>query len=178
PYEAASRDLARRLDDVGDLTKYSPTQQAHLHQLRRHIDAKMAELGATLQTRRTEGMQAALARMATDQGKREMDAVRAQITLLRQEEQRVRQLRLNEMDAAYRTALISGVLSGLLGAALTLVVFILIRRSAQARARQEWLHEGQVGLAAAMMGDQSLEQLADSILAYLGRYAGVQAGAL
>ncbi|OWR16353.1 response regulator, partial [Brevundimonas diminuta] len=63
-------------------------------------------------------------------------------------------------------------------AALTLVVFTLIRRSAQARARQEWLHEGQVGLAAAMMGDQSLEQLADSILAYLGRYAGVQAGAL
>ncbi len=178
PYEAASRDLARRLDEVGDLTKDSPTQQAHLRQLRRRIDAKMAELGATLQTRRTEGMQAALARMATDQGKREMDAVRAQITLLRQEEQRVRQLRLNEMDAAYRTALISGVLSGLLGAALTLVVFTLIRRSAQARARQEWLHEGQVGLAAAMMGDQSLEQLADSILAYLGRYAGVQAGAL
>lgn len=178
PYEAASRDLAQRLDDVGELTKGSPTQQAHLRQLRRHIDAKMAELGATLQARRTEGMQAALARMATDQGKREMDAVRAQITLLRQEEQRVRQLRLNEMDAAYRTALISGVLSGLLGAALTIVVFTLIRRSAQARARQEWLHEGQVGLAAAMMGDQSLEQLADNILAYLGRYAGVQAGAL
>ncbi|MDA0742814.1 MAG: response regulator [Proteobacteria bacterium] len=178
PYEAASRDLARRLDDVGDLTKYSPTQQAHLHQLRRHIDAKMAELGATLQTRRTEGMQAALARIATDQSKREMDAVRAQITLLRQEEQRVRQLRIAEMAAAYRTALISGVLSGVLGAVLTIAVFMLIRRSARARARQEWLHEGQVGLGSAMMGDQSLERLGDSILAYLGRYAGVQAAAL
>lgn len=35
-----------------------------------------------------------------------------------------------------------------------------------------------MGLAEAMMGDQSLEQLGDSILAYLGLYAGVQAAAL
>src|SRR5690606_6490566 len=77
-----------------------------------------------------------------------------------------------------RTALGSGLLSGLLGAVLTIVIFNLIRHSARARARQEWLNKGQVGLAEAMMGDQSLEQLGDSILAYLGRYAGVQAAAL
>lgn len=178
PYEAATGNLSRRLNEVADLTRDNPAQQGHLNQLRRHLDAKLAELDVTLQTRRAEGMQAALARMTTDQGKREMDAIRAQIALMREEEQSVRQQRLAEMDAAYRTALISGVLSGLLGAVLTITVFMLVRRSARARARQEWLHEGQVGLGAAMMGDQSLEQLGDSILAYLGRYAGVQAAAL
>jgi Flp pilus assembly protein protease CpaA len=65
---------------------------------------------------------------------------------MRQEENRLREIRMAEMDAAYRTALASGVLSGLLGAALTLAVFVLIRRSTRARARQEWLQSGQVGL--------------------------------
>ena len=178
PYEAATRNLSRRQDDIADLTRDNPAQQDHLKQLRVHLDAKLAELDATLRIRRSEGLQAALARMTTDQGKREMDAIRDQIAQMRQEEQSVRRQRLAEMEAAYRTALISGVLSGLLGAVLTIAVFTLIRRSAQARARQEWLHEGQVGLGAAMMGDQSLEQLGDNILAYLARYADVQAAAL
>ena len=52
-----------------------------------------------------------------------MDAIRAGVSLMRQEEQKLRLARLEEMDAAYRTALISGVLSGLLGAALTLGIY-------------------------------------------------------
>lgn len=72
--------------------------------------------------------------MSSGHGLREMDAIRDQIALMRQEEQRVRRLRLNEMDAAYRTALISGLLSGLLGAVLSVSVFTLIRRSARSRA--------------------------------------------
>uniref|UniRef100_A0A0N4ZGV1 CCDC92 domain-containing protein n=1 Tax=Parastrongyloides trichosuri TaxID=131310 RepID=A0A0N4ZGV1_PARTI len=48
--------------------------------------------------------------MSSGHGLREMDAIRDQIALMRQEEQRVRRLRLNEMDGAYRTALISGLL--------------------------------------------------------------------
>lgn len=178
PYQEATRDLSRRLEKLATLIRHSPTQQAQLEELRSHIDAKMSELDATLQTRRAEGVQAAISRMSSDLGLREMDAIRDQIVLIRQEEQRVRRLRLAEMDAAYRTALISGLLSGLLGAALSISVFVLVRRAARSRARQVWLHEGQVGLSGVMMGDQSLEMLADNILAYLGRYAGVQAAAL
>ena len=178
PYETATAAVARRLDEVTVLTRDNPVQQAHLQQVRRHVDAKMTELESTIQARRTDGMQAALARMATDRGKLEMDAIRAEVGLMRQEEQRLRQQRVAEMDAAYQTALTSGVLSGLLGAVLTIVVFTLIRRSARARARQEWLHGGQVGLAEAMMGDQSIERLGEGILAYLARYADVQAAAL
>ena len=178
PYEAAVADMTARVDAVGRLTQGNPSQQASLVQVRRHVNAKLAELKETLELRRTAGFEAALARMSTDRGKLEMDAIRTQLDLMRQEEQQVRQARLREMEAAYRTALISGILAGLLGAVLTVAVFIMVRRSIRARARQDWLQTGQVGLSAAMMGDQSVEQLADSILAYLASYTGFQAGAL
>ncbi|WP_292082889.1 MULTISPECIES: response regulator [unclassified Brevundimonas] len=178
PYDMAAAAVERRLEEVARLTRDNPVQQAHLSQVRRHVEAKMTELDATIQARRSEGLQAAVSRMSTDRGKAEMDAIRSEVNLMRQEEQKLRLARLQEMDAAYRTALVSGVLSGLLGAALTLGVYVLIRRSARQKARQEWIHKGQVGLADAMMGDQSVEQLAESILAYLARYADVQAAAL
>jgi CheY-like chemotaxis protein len=178
PYDRAVAAAASRIDRVASLTADNPAQRANVALLRPHIDAKLAELRETIDLRRSQGVAAALAVVTTDRGKVEMDAIRAQADAMRQEEIRLRQIRLAEMDGAFRTALISGLLSGLLGAGLTVVVFILIRRNALVRDRQQWLQVGQVGLAEAMMGDKSVEQLADSILAFLARYLGVQAGAL
>jgi CheY-like chemotaxis protein/CHASE3 domain sensor protein len=178
PYQAAVTGVASRVEEVASLTKDNPAQQANLRPLRRHLDAKLGELAETIDLRRTRGPEAALAVVTTDRGKVEMDAIRAQLDVMRQEENRLRDLRLAEMDTAYKTALASGVLSGVLGAALTIAVFILIRRGARARARQEWLQSGQVGISDAMMGDKSVEELSDSILTFLAQYLGFQAGAL
>jgi CheY-like chemotaxis protein len=178
PYDNAVAAMASRLDAIATLTQDNPAQQTSLAQLRQHANAKLSELAETIALRKTQSAAAALAVVTTDRGKIEMDAIRAKAAAMRQEELRLRQIRLAEMDTAFTTALISGVLSGLLGAVLTIVVFVLIRRNARVRARQQWLQAGQVGLSEAMMGDKSVEQLADSILAYLARYLGVQAGAL
>jgi CheY-like chemotaxis protein/signal transduction histidine kinase/CHASE3 domain sensor protein len=178
PYQAAVSDVIARTDTIGALTKDNPVQQNNLAPLRRHIAAKLAELDETIKLRRSGAAQAALAVVNTDRGKVEMDAIRQQLEVMRREENRLRDIRLGEMDTAYRTALFSGVLSGLLGAALTIAVFYLIRRAARAHARGEWLQSGQVGLSDAMMGDQSVEALSDSILAFLAQYLGFQAGAL
>jgi len=178
PYKSAVIASAARVDAVGSLTRDNPTQQANMGPLKRHIDAKLTELDETVTLRRREGFQAALALVATDRGKIEMDAVRRQINVMRQEENRLRQIRLAEMDAAYKGALASGVLAALLGGVLTVVVFTLIRRSSRARAREEWLQSGHVGLSNAMMGDKSVEELSESILDFLSRYLGFQAGAL
>jgi CHASE3 domain sensor protein len=178
PYQSAVSDVASRVETIASLIKDNPAQQANLRKVQRHIDAKLAELEETITLRRTKNTGAALAIVTTDRGKVEMDAIRNQLDVMRQEENRLRQLRVAEMDAAYGTALASGVLSGLLGAALTISVFVLIRRSTTARARQEWLQTGQVGLADAMMGDKSVEELGDSILRFLSQYLGSQAGAL
>ncbi len=178
PYQHAVSAAAPRLDSVAALTRDNPVQQNNIAQLRRSLDAKLTELRETIDLRTRDGPDAALAVVNTDRGKAEMDAIRARHQAMRQEEQRVREVRVAEMKAAQRTAVLSGVLSGLLGAVLTLIVFGLIRNNARTRERQAWLQAGQVELAAAMMGEKSVEQLAEGILGFFARYVGSHAGAL
>lgn len=178
PYQSAVAGVASRLDAVAALIDDNPTQQKNVAQLKRRIDAKLAELGETIELRRTSGSDAALAVVSTNRGKAEMDAIRDGLDVMRMEERRLRELHVAEMERAYAVAVVSSLLTALLGAALTLAVFGLIRRASRIRARQEWLQSGQVGLSAAMMGDKSVEKLADSVLTFLASYVGCQAAAL
>jgi signal transduction histidine kinase/CheY-like chemotaxis protein/CHASE3 domain sensor protein len=178
PYSAAIATVGSRYDAVARLIRDNPTQRANLVSVKDHIDAKLAELDETVALRRTQGFDAALAVTTTDRGKAEMEAVRAQVDVMREEEVGLRQQRLREMAIAYEQATTAGALSALFGAALTIAIFVLIRRSSAIRARQQWLQAGQVGLAGAMMGEKSVEQLAESILAFLASYLGFHAGAL
>ena len=178
PYESAVGDVPSRISAINALIQDDPAQRGNLAQVQRHIDAKLSELKETIDLRRTKGVDAALAVVNSDRGKTEMDAVRAQLDVMRQEEIRLRQAHLAEMESAYNTAITSGVVSGLLGAFLTIVVFALIRRSSRSRARQEWLQSAHVGLATAMAGDKTVEQLASDVLSFLSQYLRSQAGAL
>jgi signal transduction histidine kinase/DNA-binding response OmpR family regulator/CHASE3 domain sensor protein len=178
PYNNAVTLAATNLEKVTALTQDNDTQQANLVPLRRHITAKLAELERTVVLRRTNGFDAALAIVSTDQGKAEMDAIRAQIDVMRGEELRLRGERLEEMESAFNTALAGGVMSAVIGLSLTLAVFLLLRRASRVRLHQQWLQAGQVGLSNAMMGDKSIEQLGDDILTFLAQYLDFQAGAL
>ncbi|MGW8205021.1 response regulator (plasmid) [Sphingomonas bisphenolicum] len=178
PYDSAVQNLAERMKAVILLTRDNPTQQANAAVLKRHVDAKVAELRETVDLRRTKGVGAALAVVATDRGKIEMDAIRAQLNGMAQEELRLRQVRMDDMAAASRTAITTGIITSLIGAGLTLVIFILMRISNRARARQQWLQAGQLGLSTAMGGEKSVEELGEAILVFLARYLGFQGGAL
>jgi signal transduction histidine kinase/DNA-binding response OmpR family regulator/CHASE3 domain sensor protein len=178
PYNAALLALTSQLDELSQLTGDNPKQHDRIGLLKLHIAAKLAELQQTIDLHRTQGSAAALAIVRTDRGKAEMDTVRAQLATMDQEEEDLREKRLAEMNAAYKTALASGFLSCLLGIILTAIVGFLIRRAAIGRQRQEWLQSGQVGLGAAMLGDQRREQLGDNILRFLARYLDAHAGAI
>ena len=178
PYEAALLNVERQIDKLTTLTSDNAAQQDRINGLQRHVTSKLAELKNTIEVRRTQGAAEALAIVNSDRGKAEMDAIRNQLTVMQQEEARLRRERLAEMDEAYRSALLSGLMSGLLGIVLTLVVGILIRRAAVAAERRQWLASGQVGLASAMLGDQESQELGDNILGFLARFAGAQAGAV
>jgi CheY-like chemotaxis protein/signal transduction histidine kinase len=138
----------------------------------------MGELRETIDLRRTQGLAAALGVVTTDRGKAEMDAIRAQLGAMAREELRLRSLRMEEMDTASKTAVSGAIITSLIGAALTIAIFILLMRNSRGRARQQWLQTGQVGLAQAMMGDKTIEQLADAILTFLADKTGSSAGAL
>ncbi|HUO20989.1 MAG TPA: response regulator [Caulobacteraceae bacterium] len=178
PYDTALSRLAPELSAIDVLTKDNPDQQASVGQLKPHIEAKLAELKQTIDLRRTQGAAAALAMVNTDQGKLEMDAIRAQLAAMDEEEAGLRSARLAEMRAAQSTAIASGLLATALGIGLTLAVGVLVNRTARAREREAWLQAGHVGLSAAMLGDKSIQQLGDAILDFLTQYLDAQAGVL
>jgi signal transduction histidine kinase/DNA-binding response OmpR family regulator/CHASE3 domain sensor protein len=178
PYDTAVKALPDRIRHVKILTVDNAAQQANVAVLNRHVEAKLSELRESIDLRRRGDMGAALAIVVTDRGKIEMDAIRNRLEVMAQEELRLRQVRIDEMADASRAAITSGIVSALLGAALTIAIFVLVRRSNRARARQQWLQAGEMELAEAMRGDKSLEALSETILAFFSRYLGSQGGAL
>ena len=177
PYNAAAQEIGPRFDRLRRLTIDNPAQQDRLATLKQHIDAKLAELKQTIDLRQTQGQAAALAVVQSDRGKQDMDAIRDQVSAMEHEEIDLRAKRLAEMADAYWRAIVSGIISSLLGLGLTGVVGFLILRSEAARRREDWLQTGRVGLSKAMLGDQPINQLGDNILGYLCRYLDAHAGA-
>lgn len=178
PYNTALDTIPAKIREIGELTSDNPAQVRRLPMLKQHVDAKLAELKQTIDLRRTQGLEAALAIVNSDRGKVAMDAIRGQLSAMSREEAVLRAKRLEEMNSAYGTALVSGVLAGILGVLLTVAIGVLIRRSTLARRREEWLQAGNLGLASAVMGDQRTEQLGGSILTYLANHVGAVAGAI
>ncbi len=178
PYTDAVSTLPESLQTVAQLTRDNPAQQANLATLRRHVAGKQRELQNAIDVRRAQGLPATLPIIASDNGKVAMDTIRSQLDHMRAEEMRHRQIRLDEMAQASRTAIASGLVSGALGIILTIAIFGLLQRNGRLRQRQMWLQSGQVGLAASMRGDKGLEQISHDILAFLAEYAGFQGGAV
>jgi CHASE3 domain sensor protein len=156
PYNAAAQEIGPRLDMLRRLTIDNPAQQDRLATLKQHIDAKFAELKQTIDLRQTQGQAAALAVVQSDRGKQDMDAIRDQVSAMDREEIDLRAKRLAEMADAYWRAILSGIISSLLGLGLTGLVGFLIVRSEAARRREDWLQTGRVGLSKAMLGDQPI----------------------
>ncbi len=178
PYNEAVARVRAKVDTVAALTRDNAAQQARIEPLRRHIAAKLAELGQTVELRKSGNVASALKLVDSDRGKAEMDAVRGQLEQMQDEEARLRQQRLTEMADAYETARATGILTAGVGILLTLVIGELLRRANRARARQQWLEGGQGRLSAAMLGDQQLEELGENILGFLAKFLGARGGAI
>jgi CheY-like chemotaxis protein len=172
PYEDAVAQTGGALEKVAALTRDNPSQQDRLAALRRHAEAKLAELKQTVDLRRSGDTASAIAVVTTDRGKTEMDAIRTQLELMQQEERRLRQIRVDEMDAAYRAAWLTGIVTGALGIGLTVAIGLLLHRANRARDRQEWQQNGQARLAAAMLGDPTQGELGANVLSFLTGYLG------
>lgn len=178
PYNSAIKTIPGRIQTIAEMISDNVSQQQRLPILVSHVEAKLEELRETIDLRRTQGADAPLAVVNSDRGKVEMDAIRAQLTAMRQEEVRQRTQKLAEMDNAYTTAFASSILTGLLGILLTISIAVLMRQATLSRRRQNWLQSGEVGLNAAVTGDRRIEDLGDSILEFLARYTGAVAGAI
>ncbi len=177
PYENAVARIGESIGDVERLTADNPDHQARMGELRSNIAAKLAELKETVELRRDKGFEAAETVVLSDRGKGYMDALRGVVEDMKREEGAIRQQRIEEMQASYRSTVVSGGITCLLGVLLSALVAYLVRRASFARARQDWLQSGQVGLSMTMAGDLRLEQLGENILKFLTKYTDAHAGA-
>ncbi len=178
PYNAALSGIDARVGDVARLTADNPNQQARIPELKFQIDEKRKELAEIIRIRRADGFDAARERVVTDRGKAFMDAIRAQIMEMKQEELSLLTTRLKQSDTAFESAVRSTVVSGLLGIVLAGIIAWMTERSTRVREREDWLKTGQAGLSEKMIGDQQLGEIGQNALSYLCAYLEAQAGAL
>ena len=177
PYTDALGKIEERVLTVEDLTKDNPDQQRRIAPLKSHIAAKLHELNESILLRRNKGFEPALAEVMDDSGREDMDAIRAQVAAMQKTETDLRNQRIDEMESAHETAVISVAVTALIGVLLSIAITTMISHASAVRRKEEWLQAGQVGLSAAMMGEQRLDQLGHSILTFLTEYTHASAGA-
>ncbi len=89
PYDTAVRQMPETLDRASALVSDNPQQQQALGQLRALIDDKLAELRSTVEARKANRAEAALATVNSDEGRRTMDEIRALLATMEAEENRL-----------------------------------------------------------------------------------------
>lgn len=177
PYNIAKSQLSDQLKQLEQLFAERSQQKQEIPAMKAYIANKMDELQQTIALHDSKGEAAALALVLSDRGKDVMDELRAKINDMQAEERRIRQQRLEQRDSAFRLALGSGIATSVFGLLLSVVIIVLLRRSAMQRRHLDWLQNGQVQLGASMFGEQQLELLGQNVLSFFARYTGAQVGA-
>lgn len=177
PYTSATSSIEEQLAVVSRLSAGNIEQQARLDRLKTRIDTALDYMRQTVETRKSQGFAAALAMVETNRGKDYMDDIRAQISAIQTDEMSVRAERQAEMKAAFQSALFITLVTAVIGILLAIAITYMVSRAAAQRRREQWLQNGQVGISAAMMGEQNLQSLGRVVLNYLADYCGAKAGA-
>ncbi|WP_338502572.1 response regulator [Sphingomonas kaistensis] len=178
PYRDAQTRSEATLRTLDRLTRDDPPQQASLQALRPQVASKFATLQRSIALRQQQGLTATLAAIDQDRDKAEMDAVRARIGELRNEERRNREARVEQRTRAFQTATMSAVIAALVGMVLAIAIGLLNHRAMLVRRRQLWLSAGEAGLGQAMLGDKTVRELSGDIVDFLTAYTGAQASVL
>jgi methyl-accepting chemotaxis protein len=106
PYLAAVETEGQTTQELRKLTVDNPNQQRNLDKLEPLVAAKLAELKETIELRRgAKGFDAALAVVRTDKGKQAMDDIRQVMREVRDEENRLLDLRNSQLAARSQTTL-------------------------------------------------------------------------
>jgi CheY-like chemotaxis protein/signal transduction histidine kinase/CHASE3 domain sensor protein len=178
PYTDAKDALAGEIKNARALLTNRTEQQRRLDALESIANLKMAEMEATIVTRRAGKAEAALALVRTDRGKIYMDRIRAAVEEMEVAERQVIAQRGAEAKNAATLSLVvtlggSGVLLFLIAGAA-----VVASRDFRTRQAQAWIRSGQMGLSEQMQGDQPLERLGNNLLGFLAAFVEAQVGAV
>jgi signal transduction histidine kinase len=127
PYLAAEKDVETQLANLRRMTLDSPVQQASLDSLGLLVDAKFAELQATVALRREGTGTAALETVNSGVGMRKMDAARRMVAVVQGEE--LSELAVRRAQEHRYSRLLFIIL--VLGTAIAALVSLLLNRKLQ-----------------------------------------------
>jgi signal transduction histidine kinase/DNA-binding response OmpR family regulator/CHASE3 domain sensor protein len=179
PYTAARANLGDAMSRLRALNASNPAQLNRVNNVMSDlVRLKMNELAETIAVARAGNHAAALEQVRSDRGKEYMDRLRATVT--HAEEQERAELARREREAEDAATFAANFTLG--GGALLLVLIaaagLMTSRDYQARERETWLRNGQMGVSNAVQGEQKLDGLGEKVLTFLVHYLGAQVGAL
>jgi CHASE3 domain sensor protein len=129
PYKGALTTIETTFDDVKKLTLDNPDQQRRLAAIGALIESKLAELKQTIDLRRTQGFDAALKVVLTNEGKTYMDQMRNFVAEADHEEQTLLERRSEEARASSDMTMSVILWGGLIGTILVGLIGWFISRS-------------------------------------------------
>jgi PAS domain S-box-containing protein len=135
PYQTAVASIHQQVDELERLTVDNPLQQARFPEVRQRIQAKLKQLERTIALRKKEGFDAARQAVLTGRAKKEMDALRVVVGEMRQQERDLLRDRKRQTDRAYLTAVVTGLVTAVLGLASVALLVGLLERSQRTRLR-------------------------------------------
>src|SRR5262249_13440177 len=127
--------INEQVNELERLTADNPQQQARFPEVRERIKAKLRELDQTIALRKNEGFDAARQEVLTGRGRNEMAALRVVIGGMIRHEQDLLRDRRENTDRAFLTAVVTGIVTALLGLAAVGMFVWLLERSQRTRQR-------------------------------------------
>ncbi|HKQ23107.1 MAG TPA: CHASE3 domain-containing protein [Burkholderiales bacterium] len=135
PYNAAILAIDGEFARLAKLTADNERQQAHLPRVAQRIARTLELLDENISVRRDRGVEAARSVMLIDRSKKEMDALRADIGQMLQEERGLLDVRVERAERSYRWAIAAGLVSGMLALVGIVAFIILLQRHMRERAK-------------------------------------------
>lgn len=137
PYYQAVAKAKAAIATVDLLLKNDPRQQSQIVTLRDSLDKKLNKLAQTIALRQNAGFEAAQQMVLTNQGKQEMDNIRAVVDEMVRAERVLLVERSRQATRAYQTAVVTSLLSGLLALGALIAFLTALRKYLDTRDRAD-----------------------------------------
>lgn len=128
PYIAAVGSVGEVVDELQRLVADNPRQRERFAELRQRIQMRLDTLAELIEARKAGSFDVGRELQVLDRGKQLMDALRTTVDEMIAEERGLLTMREQRYENTYQSALISGVLSGLLSLAAIVSYLLLLRR--------------------------------------------------
>ena len=135
PYRTGASKVQVQVDQLRKLTADNPGQQPRVSVLEERIAASFVELQRIIDLHDEQGFAQTRDAALEGTGKHEMEAIEAQVAEMKNVENDLLVGRRKQAQSSYRIGLASEIIAALLGAALVLLAWYLLRRDFFARLR-------------------------------------------